>query len=83
MIEIILKSGIENVSIDLIYNILLDNETFLKEELKFVKEFFIDYLSVYVLSVEKNMNLEKNVKKSLSVDFDNVVREVLEGFFFK
>lgn len=83
MIEIILKSGIENVSIDLIYNILLDNETFLKEELKFVKEFFIDYLSVYVLSVEKNMNLEKNVKKFLIVDFDNVVREVLEGFFFK
>lgn len=83
MIEIILKSGIENISIDLIYNILLDNENFLKEELKFVKEFFINYLSVYVLSVEKNMNLEKNVKKSLCVYFDNVVREILEGFFFK
>ncbi|OPG65879.1 coproporphyrinogen III oxidase, partial [Helicobacter pylori] len=83
VIEIVLKSGIENVSIDLIYNTPLDNENSLKEELKLAKELPINHLSAYALSIEKNTNLEKNAKKPSSVDFDNVVREVLEGFSFK
>ncbi|WP_198937093.1 radical SAM family heme chaperone HemW, partial [Helicobacter pylori] len=52
VIETILKSGIENVSIDLIYNTPLDNENSLKEELKLAKELPINHLSAYALSIE-------------------------------
>ncbi len=83
VIEIIFKSGIENISIDLIYNTPLDNENSLKEELKLAKELPINHLSAYALSIEKNTNLEKNAKKPSSVDFDNVVRKALESFSFK
>ncbi|MFT2634995.1 radical SAM family heme chaperone HemW, partial [Helicobacter pylori] len=77
------KSGIENISIDLIYNTPLDNEHSLKEELKLAKELPINHLSAYALSVEKNTNLEKNAKKPSCTSFDTVIKEVLEGFSFK
>ncbi len=83
VVEVVLKSGIENISIDLIYNTPLDSEKSLKEELKLAKELPINHLSAYALSIEKNTNLEKNAKKPSSVDFDNVVKETLEGFSFK
>ncbi len=53
VVEVVLKSGIENISIDLIYNTPLDSEKSLKEELKLAKELPINHLSAYALSIEK------------------------------
>ncbi|WP_104748577.1 radical SAM family heme chaperone HemW [Helicobacter cetorum] len=83
IIEIIAKSKIENISIDLIYNTPLDNELSLKEELKLAKELPINHLSAYALSIEKNTNLEKNAKKSSHINYDKVVKATLESFSFK
>ncbi len=83
IIEIIAKSKIKNISIDLIYNTPLDNELSLKEELKCAKELPINHLSAYALSIEKNTSLEKNAKKSSHINYDKVVKDTLESFSFK
>lgn len=53
-IENAIKSGVENISIDLIYDTLLDSKDSICNELHIANELGVGHISCYMLSIDKN-----------------------------
>ncbi len=59
------KTGIKNISIDIIYDFYLDSKELLKNDLQIASKLPINHLSSYELTIERGTNFSKNpsVKK--------------------
>lgn len=77
-VEVIYKSGITNISIDLIYNLPLDSLTSLKQEINHVRSLQISHLSAYALSLDKGSHFYKNPPALASEDYSFIMRDLLE-----
>lgn len=82
-IDTIYKSGISNISIDLIYDTPQDTKNRILEEIKNASSLPINHLSAYSLSIEKDSKLGKIYKKNPQThSFFEEVREALSYYGF-
>lgn len=82
-IDSIYKSGISNISIDLIYDTPQDNKARIFEEIKNASSLPINHLSAYSLSIEKDSKLGKIYEKNPQThSFFEEIREALSYYGF-
>lgn len=82
-IEDIYKSGISNISIDLIYDTPQDTKSRIFEEIKNASSLPINHLSAYSLSIEKDSKLGKIYEENPQThSFFEEVREALASYGF-
>ncbi|WP_027327756.1 radical SAM family heme chaperone HemW [Helicobacter pametensis] len=77
-IERIRQGGIDNVSIDLIYNTPFDCIEHLQAEIECVKRLEIAHLSAYALSIDKGSKFYQNPPKLPDQDYSFEMRSMLE-----
>ncbi|BCD60135.1 MULTISPECIES: radical SAM family heme chaperone HemW [unclassified Nitratiruptor] len=61
-VETAFKVGIEHISIDLMYDTILDDETLLRKEVAQAKQLPIDHISAYALILEEGTPFENNME---------------------
>lgn len=83
-IEQVYKSGIENISIDLIYDTPQDNKKRIFQEIKYASKLPINHLSAYSLSIEDGSKLAQNIgrKNYYNYSFFEEVREASKFYGF-
>lgn len=81
-VEMIKKGGIENISIDLMYNTPLDTIKILTQEVRFAKELEISHLSAYALSIDKGSKFYQNPPRLSEKDYSFDIRGMLEDIGF-
>lgn len=77
------KSGIENLSIDLIYNTPLDTKKRLEQEVQHACKLPINHLSAYSLTLEDNTKLAQNVQPKDLLQLDTFLKAQLETHGFE
>ena len=77
-----LESGIENLSIDLIYDTPLDTPSRIYQEISQASTLPINHLSAYSLTIEKDSKLERQGIKPTKESLFTEVRENLGNFGF-
>ncbi|MCE3038755.1 radical SAM family heme chaperone HemW [Helicobacter anatolicus] len=81
-LEVACNAGFENLSIDLIYDTLLDSKKRLIEEITLAAKLPINHLSAYSLTIEKESKLQKQGIKEISQSFSEFLREKLSLYNF-
>jgi oxygen-independent coproporphyrinogen III oxidase len=84
-------SGIENISIDLIYGIPSEDHTTWENDLSVVSELSIQHISAYCLTIESRTVFGNRVKKGLMKDIDDahaasqleLLMDILPGYGFE